>query len=84
MNDDANDRRRPDAAPQPGLAADRQVERTAQEMIEIHGCDQAAVEAAHQAQDCVNKGDQPGCQRWMQILHTIRTWYDNRNTMIAF
>jgi hypothetical protein len=64
---------------------ERQVERTAQEMIEAHGCDQAAVEAAHHAQHCVNEGDQAECQRWLQILQVIRTWYDNRTTgSIAF
>jgi hypothetical protein len=84
MNDEPNDRRIDTVSDRPS-PAERQVQRTAQELIETHGCDQAAVEAAHQAQDCVNKGDQPGCQRWMQVLHTIRTWYDNRTTgMIAF
>ncbi len=89
MDDEHEDRRQfasaEASADRAAQAADRQVERAAQELIDIHGCDQAAVEAAHQAQTCVNEGDQKGCQRWMLILQTIRAWYDTRTTgMIAF
>jgi hypothetical protein len=89
MDDEHEDRRQSASADasanRAAHAADRHVERTAQELIDIHGCDQAAVEAAHQAQTCVNEGDQKGCQRWMTILQTIRSWYDTRTTgMITF
>lgn len=48
----------------------------ARELIESHGCDQAAVEAAHNARECVNKGDPAACQKWLTVLQRIRTWYD--------